>query len=162
MAGGGSRGGGRGGRSGGRAGRSRGIVEKNVGEEIIDEDELESLGTKQKVCKKIDDAVCRDNKLSEGGKMKENGKVIQRMKEELKRPENINCRVEDFGMILNEFCEKKRKIVEEMGFSGLFGLVDRQLPRELCYWLATRVDVPSYCLVTPDGLEFTFDPIQVH
>uniref|UniRef100_A0A803MR83 Uncharacterized protein n=1 Tax=Chenopodium quinoa TaxID=63459 RepID=A0A803MR83_CHEQI len=165
MAGGGRRGrGGIGGRSGGRsAGRSRGRVEKDVvAEEIISDDELESVGTKQKVCKKIDDAVYRDNKLSEGGKMKEEGKVIQRKKDELKRPENINCRVEDFGLILNEFCEKKRKIVQEMGFSGLFGLVDRQLPRELCYWLVTRVDVPSYSLVTPDGLEFTFDPIQLH
>ncbi|XP_021764608.1 uncharacterized protein LOC110729198 [Chenopodium quinoa] len=119
-------------------------------------------GGHAKVCQKVDDAVYRDNTLSEGGKMKQLGKVIERSKEERTRPENVNCRVEMFGMILNDFCYKKRKLVKEMGFAGLFGLIDRRLPRELAYWLGTRVDVPNNCLVTPDGLEFTFDPIQVH
>uniref|UniRef100_A0A803NA55 Uncharacterized protein n=1 Tax=Chenopodium quinoa TaxID=63459 RepID=A0A803NA55_CHEQI len=49
-----------------------------------------------------------------------------------------------------------------MGFPRMFGLVDRQLHRELYFWLATRVDVLSYCLINPDGLEFTVDPVQVH
>lgn len=49
-----------------------------------------------------------------------------------------------------------------MSFAGLYALVDRQLPRELCYWLATRVDVNSRSMVTIDGKEFGFSPIQVH
>lgn len=52
--------------------------------------------------------------------------------------------------------------MKEMGFAGLYALVDRQLPRELVYWLATRVDVPSNCLITVDGKKFPFDPVQVH
>ncbi|XP_021763746.1 uncharacterized protein LOC110728398 isoform X2 [Chenopodium quinoa] len=104
----------------------------------------------------------QDDTLSEGGKMKKLGKVIQRCEEELKRPENVNCRVESFGLINNGFCDKKRKIVKEMGFAGLYASVDRQLSRELAYWLATRVDVPSNCLITLDGKEFPFDPVEVH
>uniref|UniRef100_A0A803MP88 Uncharacterized protein n=1 Tax=Chenopodium quinoa TaxID=63459 RepID=A0A803MP88_CHEQI len=82
--------------------------------------------------------------------MKQLGKVIERCKKDLKRPVNMYCRVEYFGMIVNEFCEKKRKIVKDMGFAGLIGLVDKQLPRELCNWLVHWVPgIPKGHLLVP-------------
>uniref|UniRef100_A0A803N1Z9 Ubiquitin-like protease family profile domain-containing protein n=1 Tax=Chenopodium quinoa TaxID=63459 RepID=A0A803N1Z9_CHEQI len=143
-------GGRRGGRRGGRA--ASGSVDKDY-DEFIESDVDDDSGGRD---------VPKDDTLSEGGKMKKLGKVIQRCEEELKRPENVNCRVESFGLINNGFCDKKRKIVKEMGFAGLYASVDRQLSRELAYWLATRVDVPSNCLITLDGKEFPFDPVEVH
>uniref|UniRef100_A0A803MN47 Uncharacterized protein n=1 Tax=Chenopodium quinoa TaxID=63459 RepID=A0A803MN47_CHEQI len=53
------------------------------------------------------------------------------------QPENVNCRVESFGAIINKFDEDKQKLVKEMGFAGLYALVDRSM-------------------VTVDGKEFRF------
>uniref|UniRef100_A0A803MHU3 Ubiquitin-like protease family profile domain-containing protein n=1 Tax=Chenopodium quinoa TaxID=63459 RepID=A0A803MHU3_CHEQI len=86
---------------------------------------------------KLSADVFRDNSLSGGGKMKELSKVIERCSMELKRPENVNCRVESFGATISKFDEDKRKLVKEMGFAGL-------------------------SMVTIDGKEFGFSPIQVH
>ncbi|XP_021728502.1 uncharacterized protein LOC110695600 [Chenopodium quinoa] len=51
-----------------------------------------------------------------------------------------------------------------MGFGGLLHLASSgmQLPRQLAYWLLTRVDPVSKILISPDGKEFSLSPNQVY
>ena len=50
---------------------------------------------------------------------------------------NVNCVVETLGRMLADFSDTKKKIVREMGFSGLFFIAGKGLPRTLSYWLCT-------------------------
>lgn len=101
--------------------------------------------------------------LSEGGSVKEKNIVIQRrLKDHPDLRFNINCRAATLGLVMGQFDETKRKWVADMGMERLFSLVDRGLPRNLCYWIATRVDVPKKTLVACDKKEYPLSYIQVH
>lgn len=43
------------------------------------------------------------------------------------------CRVESFGKEVKEFDDRKKALVNEMGFGGLLFLVGKRLPRTFCY-----------------------------
>ncbi|KMT17703.1 hypothetical protein BVRB_2g036480 [Beta vulgaris subsp. vulgaris] len=49
-----------------------------------------------------------------------------------------------------------------MGFGGLLELKRRRLPRSLCYWLMTLLDVDRKVIQFPGGVEYPLDKNQVH
>lgn len=91
--------------------------------------------------------------------MKEDKRVLRELDEKLNGPVNIPCRIEKFGNVVEEFCPRKRQWVSEMGFGSMFYLVDHRLPRSLCYWLATCVDVDNKEFVSSNGLVFPLSKI---
>uniref|UniRef100_A0A803N6D2 Uncharacterized protein n=1 Tax=Chenopodium quinoa TaxID=63459 RepID=A0A803N6D2_CHEQI len=80
-----------------------------------------------------------DNSKSVGGRLKEVGKVIETFQQYEKISMNVNCPLETFGRVLGKFDETKTQIVRDMGFGTLFYAVGKRLPRQLAYWLCTRV-----------------------
>ncbi|XP_057251932.1 uncharacterized protein LOC130591943 [Beta vulgaris subsp. vulgaris] len=131
-------------------------------EEEDEDEEVNGLWCKSGKGGRLPDEVYRVNKLSVGGRLKESGEVIaSRVLLNNKREVNFNCRVETFGQIVKQFDERKKRLVAEMGFAGLLHFVDKGLPRNLCYWLCTMVDVKRRVLVV-NGLEFPLSKIQVH
>ncbi|XP_021758432.1 uncharacterized protein LOC110723392 [Chenopodium quinoa] len=105
MSGGGRRGPQRGG--GRRGGASRGGARSGDVEEVVIETSAGNDASDGCRPRKVSADVFRDNSLSEGGKMKELGTVIERCSMELKWPENVNCRVESFGATISKFDEDK-------------------------------------------------------
>lgn len=103
----------------------------------------------------------QDNTLSVGGRVKEDASVIKTLSENYDNVPNVRCRIENFGNVVSGFGVQKRTWVEQMGFKSLLSLAGKGLPRTLCYWLATRVDVKSRELLTVDGKEFSLEPVHV-
>ncbi|XP_021737667.1 uncharacterized protein LOC110704186 [Chenopodium quinoa] len=76
---------------------------------------------------------------------------------------NLTCRVESFGRICQKFDERRKRWVSEMGFSGLLHLASgMHMPRQLAYWLLSRVDPIWKMLISPKGSEFKLSANQVH
>lgn len=51
----------------------------------------------------------------------------------------------------------------EIGFGGLLTLASgMHLPRQLAYWLLSRVNPINNIFTSPDGMELRFPPIQVN
>ena len=75
---------------------------------------------------------------------------------------NVNCRIEIFGKIVNSFDDRKRTWVHDMGFQGLLYLGGKGLPRNLCYWLMTRVDPFRKVLILPGCGDYPLSKNQVH
>ncbi|XP_021715861.1 uncharacterized protein LOC110683763 [Chenopodium quinoa] len=114
------------------------------------------------VIKDINPIVYTDNSKSVGGRLKEAGKVIETFQQYEKISMNVNCPLETFGRVLGKFDETKTRIVRDMGFGTLFYAIGKRLPRQLAYWLCTRVDVDKKCLRMTDGIVNPFSSIQVH
>ncbi|XP_021727867.1 uncharacterized protein LOC110694984 isoform X2 [Chenopodium quinoa] len=74
----------------------------------------------------------------------------------------MNCRIESFGRICQSFDEQRQRWVREMGFGSLLNLVDVHLPRQLAYWLMTRIDPFGKVLRSPDGRLLKLFTNQVH
>ncbi|XP_021759317.1 uncharacterized protein LOC110724216 [Chenopodium quinoa] len=80
----------------------------------------------------------------------------------LSDPPSINCRIHSFGRICKKFEERRTRWVNEMGFGGILHLVsDMHLPRQLSYWIMTRIDPLNRILIAPDGHEFPLSKNQV-
>ncbi|KAL2926561.1 putative ubiquitin-like-specific protease 1B [Bienertia sinuspersici] len=54
-------------------------------------------------------------------------------------PLNVNCRVEQFGLLMEGLEGEKMEVVESMGFGHLKHLSGQAMNKELGYWLMTRV-----------------------
>ena len=75
----------------------------------------------------------------------------------------MNCRVETFSRICNTFDERRTRWVNEMGLGGLLKVpTDIHLPRQMGYWLMSRIDPLNKLLVAPDGKQFRLSANQVH
>ncbi|KAL2924269.1 Protein MAINTENANCE OF MERISTEMS, partial [Bienertia sinuspersici] len=74
---------------------------------------------------------------------------------------NVNCRVDQFGRIMEELDDQRLRVVEEMGFGNLKFLKGHSLNKRLAYWLMSRVNPETGVLIGGDGREFTLSPVQV-
>ncbi|XP_021716297.1 uncharacterized protein LOC110684191 [Chenopodium quinoa] len=82
-----------------------------------------------------------DDSVSVGGRVKAKGEVIKQQVEVFGRPPNMKCRIETFSRICHTFDERRTRWVNEMGFGGLLNIpMDMHLPRQLGYWLMSRID----------------------
>ena len=85
--------------------------------------------------------------------MKSSGSVLQTQLHKCEHhPPNMNCRVESFGKIVDRFGSLEKKWVHEMGFEGLLWIRVIGLPRNLSYWLMTRLDPVRRVLMLPGGI----------
>uniref|UniRef100_A0A803LBD1 Uncharacterized protein n=1 Tax=Chenopodium quinoa TaxID=63459 RepID=A0A803LBD1_CHEQI len=90
--------------------------------------------------KQVFQAMFKDDSLTVGGNIKAKGEVLKEFFKARSKPPNLNCRVESFARICQTF-DSRRRWVAEMGFGGLLYLSgDMHLPRQLGYWLVTRLD----------------------
>ncbi|XP_021769111.1 uncharacterized protein LOC110733378 isoform X1 [Chenopodium quinoa] len=104
----------------------------------------------------------KDNRLSPGGVVKAAGRVLKEQSDSICRPPNMSCRIHYFGRICKKFDVKRTRWVTEMGFGGLLHLVsDMHLPRQLAYWIMTRIDPLNRSIIAPDGRVFSFSNNQV-
>lgn len=92
--------------------------------------------------------------------MKSKGEVIATRVARGNQP-HVNCRVENFGRLVSRFKSRKRRWVKEMGFYDLLWLVDKKLPRQLCYWLMTKLDPVKKRLVFSEDKIFPLNKNQV-
>ncbi|KAL2942305.1 Serine/threonine-protein kinase WNK1 [Bienertia sinuspersici] len=76
-------------------------------------------------------------------------------------PLNVNCRVEQFGLLMEGLEGEKMDIVESMGFGHLKHLSGQAMNKELGYWLMTRMNADTSELMAGDGREFTLSSEQV-
>ncbi|XP_021738418.1 uncharacterized protein LOC110704918 [Chenopodium quinoa] len=107
-------------------------------------------------------ALFKDDSISEGGMMKAKGEVLKQQALLCGRPPNISCRVETFGRICQTFDERRKSWVTDMGFGGLLHFVsDMHLPRQLAYWIMTRIGPINKSFVGMDGRVFWFSKNQV-
>uniref|UniRef100_A0A803MTE4 Uncharacterized protein n=1 Tax=Chenopodium quinoa TaxID=63459 RepID=A0A803MTE4_CHEQI len=106
--------------------------------------------------KALDPAVYVDNSKSLGGR-----KVIATYYQHKKTMSNVNCAMETLGRVVASFNPTKRRIVSDMGFGKLLYYAGKSLPRNLSYWIATRVDVKNKTLVAVDGKEIRLNVAQV-
>ena len=73
----------------------------------------------------------------------------------------MGCRIESFGRICQKFDDRRRRWVCEMGFGSLLHLaLDMHLPRQLAYWVMTRMDPISEMFRSPNGIGFKFSKNQ--
>ncbi|XP_021739821.1 uncharacterized protein LOC110706237 isoform X2 [Chenopodium quinoa] len=104
----------------------------------------------------------KDDGLSYGGAVKGRAEVMAEHSKARSRPPNMSCHVESFGRICQKFDDRRRRWVCEMGFGSFLHLaLDMHLPRQLSYWVMTRMDPISKMLRSPNGLEFRFSKNQV-
>ncbi|XP_021715741.1 uncharacterized protein LOC110683657 [Chenopodium quinoa] len=107
-------------------------------------------------------ALFKDNSMSKGGVFKEKGQVLREHSRSICRPPSINCRIQSFGRICKKFDERRTRWVNEMAFGGILHLVsDMHVPRQLSYWIMTRIDPLNRILIAPDGHEFPLSKNQV-
>ncbi|XP_056690938.1 uncharacterized protein [Spinacia oleracea] len=76
--------------------------------------------------------------------------ATQRANCDRKQP-SVICRTDAFSKIIAGFDDSRRACVQKMGFGGLLELKISKLPRQLCYWLMTRLDGVNSYLVGGDG-----------
>ncbi|XP_021714845.1 uncharacterized protein LOC110682806 [Chenopodium quinoa] len=106
----------------------------------------------------------KDDCMTFGRLVKARGEVLKQYAIGTSKAPNLTCRIESFGRICQKFDGRRRRWVTKMGFGGLLHLaaLGMQLPRQLAYWLLTRVDPVSKTLISPDGKEFSLSPNQVY
>ncbi|KAL2892171.1 Glycerol-1-phosphate dehydrogenase [NAD(P)+] [Bienertia sinuspersici] len=78
-------------------------------------------------------------KRKEGHHVKAKNLVLYTRSIMCKKPLNVNCRVEQFGLLMEGLEGAKMKVVEGMGFGHLKHLFGQAMNKELGYWLMTRV-----------------------
>ncbi|XP_021764218.1 uncharacterized protein LOC110728855 [Chenopodium quinoa] len=134
----------------------------------MDEDNEEGYGLsmKSKVCRQktmhLYPELFKDDGLSYGGAVKGRAEVMAEHSKARSRPPNMSCRIESFGRICQKFDDRRRRWVCEMGFGSLLHLaLDMHLPRQLAYWVMTRMDPISKILRSTNGVEFRFLKNQV-
>ncbi|XP_056698326.1 uncharacterized protein [Spinacia oleracea] len=90
--------------------------------------------------------------MSRGEYAKFHGVVVatQRANCGRKQP-SVICRTDAFSKIIAAFNESRRSCVRKMGFGGILDLKISKLPRQLCYWLMSRLDGGNSYLVGGDG-----------
>ncbi|XP_021727186.1 uncharacterized protein LOC110694316 isoform X1 [Chenopodium quinoa] len=104
----------------------------------------------------------KENSISVGGLVKERSAVLMEHSASSCRPPNMNCRIESFGRICQKFDDRRRRWVYEMGFGGLLHFAcNMHLPRQLAYWLMTRVDPLNKVFIAPGGREYRLSKNQV-
>ncbi|XP_021714741.1 uncharacterized protein LOC110682724 isoform X1 [Chenopodium quinoa] len=104
-----------------------------------------------------------DDSLSLGGFVKAKGQVINHYFAALRRPPNMTCRVQSIGRICQKFDERRKRWVCDMGFGGLLHFASHMhLPRQLAYWIMTRIDPINRCLIGTNGRSIYFSKNQVH
>ncbi|XP_021726469.1 uncharacterized protein LOC110693632 [Chenopodium quinoa] len=98
--------------------------------------------------------------ISAGDRVRNKGLVIYTQKQRARnRPSNVICRVDAWSKMINELDETRVMAVKGMGFGGLLEIKLNFLPRQLCYWLMSRIVRDA--LVIGD-MEFPLCPIQVN
>ncbi|XP_021723293.1 uncharacterized protein LOC110690724 isoform X2 [Chenopodium quinoa] len=113
--------------------------------------------------KKLSPAIFKDDSLTVGGEVKSKGEVLLQHLQNRCRPANTSCRIESFGIICNSFDDRRKRWVREMGFGGLLEIGgNMNLPRQLAYWLMTRVDPFNCTLTAQDGRVYRLSQNQVH
>ncbi|KAL2897566.1 Protein MAINTENANCE OF MERISTEMS, partial [Bienertia sinuspersici] len=100
-------------------------------------------------------------KRKEGHHVKAKNLVLYTRSIMCKKPLNVNCRVEQFGLLMEGLEGEKMDIVESMGFGHLKHLSGQAMNKELGYWLMTRVNADTGELMAGDGREFTLSSEQV-
>ncbi|KAL2923742.1 Protein MAINTENANCE OF MERISTEMS [Bienertia sinuspersici] len=90
----------------------------------------------------------------------DSGLGISSIKKKKAKPLNVNCRVEQFGLLMEGLEGAKMKVVEGMGFGHLKHLFGQAMNKELGYWLMTRVNADTGELMAGDGREFTLSSEQ--
>ncbi|KAL2898292.1 Pheromone-processing carboxypeptidase KEX1 [Bienertia sinuspersici] len=75
----------------------------------------------------------------EGHQVKAKNLVLYTRSIMCKKPLNVNCRVEQFGLLMEGLEGEKMEVVESMGFGHLKHLSGQAMNKELGYWLMTRV-----------------------
>ncbi|XP_021722289.1 uncharacterized protein LOC110689788 [Chenopodium quinoa] len=104
-----------------------------------------------------------DDSSSVGGQVKGMGEVIKKQGEVFGRPPNMNFRIETFSRICLTFDDRRTRWDNEMGLGGLLTVpTDIHLPRQLGYWLMTRIDPLNKVFIAPDGKQFRLSANQVH
>ncbi|KAL2899981.1 S-adenosylmethionine synthase [Bienertia sinuspersici] len=78
-------------------------------------------------------------KRREGHHVKAKNLVLYTRSIMCKKPLNVNCRVEQFGLLMEGLEGEKMELVERMGFGHLKHLSGQAMNKELGYWLMTRV-----------------------
>ncbi|KAL2934748.1 Autophagy-related protein 2 [Bienertia sinuspersici] len=78
-------------------------------------------------------------KRKEGHHVKAKNLVLYTRSIVCKKPLNVNCRVEQFGLLMEGLEGEKMEVVESMGFGHLKHLSGQAMNKELGYWLMTRV-----------------------
>ncbi|XP_021752260.1 uncharacterized protein LOC110717799 isoform X2 [Chenopodium quinoa] len=131
-----------------------------------EDEEGYGLSNKSNVCEQktmpLYPELFKDDGLSYGGAVKGRAEVMAEHSKARSRPPNMGCRIESFGRICQKFDDRRRRWVCEMGFGSLLHLaLDMHLPRQLAYWVMTRMDPISKMLRSPNGLEFRFSKNQV-
>ncbi|XP_021743187.1 uncharacterized protein LOC110709277 [Chenopodium quinoa] len=107
--------------------------------------------------------IFKDNRLSVGGQVKAKGEVLKYHSSSRTKAPNLTCRIESFGRICQKFDDRRKKWVGEMGFGGLLFLDSgMHLPRQLVYWLLSRIDPIKKMLICLDGTEFKLSQNQVY
>ncbi|KAL2929806.1 Protein MAINTENANCE OF MERISTEMS [Bienertia sinuspersici] len=91
----------------------------------------------------------------------DSGSGISSVKKKKAKPLNVNCRVEQFGLLMEGLEGEKMEVVESMGFGHLKHLSGQAMNKELGYWLMTRVNADTGELMAGDGREFTLSSEQV-
>lgn len=83
--------------------------------------------------------------------------------EKAKSP-NINCNIHRFGDTVSRLLDSdvKKGWVDDMGLLPLFFLVNRSMPRELAYWILSRVDPSRKTFRGPGDLVFPITKVHVH
>ncbi|KAL2895333.1 Ubiquitin-like-specific protease 1 [Bienertia sinuspersici] len=68
---------------------------------------------------------------------------------------NVNCRVDQFGRIMEELDDQRLRVVEEMGFGNLKFVKGHSLNKRLAYWLMSRVNPETGCAmeIDPDNVD---------
>ncbi|XP_021740751.1 uncharacterized protein LOC110707037 isoform X1 [Chenopodium quinoa] len=112
--------------------------------------------------KKLSPELIKDDSLTLGGCVKRKGEVLQRHAKATSRPANTSCRVESFGRICQKLDQQRKGWVCEMGFDGLLKIGEINLPRQLAYWLMTRIDPFNCTLTSREGRVFKLSQNQVH
>ncbi|KAL2933795.1 Protein MAINTENANCE OF MERISTEMS [Bienertia sinuspersici] len=91
----------------------------------------------------------------------DSGSGISSVKKKKAKPLNVNCRVEQFGLLMEGLEGEKMELVERIGFGHLKHLSGQAMNKELGYWLMTRVNADTGELIAGDGREFTLSSEQV-
>ncbi|XP_021737681.1 uncharacterized protein LOC110704194 [Chenopodium quinoa] len=146
--------------------KEKGLAKQKLKGKLTDKDDESepSLNSNRRIArnksyqgtKALDPAVYVDNSKSLGGR-----KVIATYYQHKKTMSNVNCAMETLGRVVASFNPTKRRIVSDMGFGKLLYYAGKSLPRNLSYWIATRVDVKNKTLVAVDGKEIRLNVAQV-